>query len=241
MSPKTCPRCGIEFFDRKHPNKKHCSRACSINPLVTKRCEQCGKEFAFSGHRGKYQRFCCRQCFADHNITQVTRLCAYCGTPFTTNQASSVACCSVECAGLLRRKPENYIKHTCVQCGKPYTRHISQMVKFKTRFCCKACMFLWLSENTTGDNHPRFAGGSSRYRGENWTKQRRAALKRDGHKCVLCKRKTKQVPDVHHIVPFRLFNGDIEKANDLGNLICLCKKHHAQVENGKIPCPRPLL
>jgi predicted HNH restriction endonuclease len=36
--------------------------------------------------------------------------------------------------------------------------------------------------------------------------------------------------DVHHIVPFRTFKGDWRKANELSNLITLCRNCHRKAE-----------
>lgn len=40
-------------------------------------------------------------------------------------------------------------------------------------------------------------------------------------------------PDVHHIIPFREFSlKNYEKANDVKNLVTLCKHCHPRVEVG---------
>jgi 5-methylcytosine-specific restriction endonuclease McrA len=69
-----------------------------------------------------------------------------------------------------------------------------------------------------------WSGGDISYYGPNWLKQRRLARKR------------KEL-SVHHIIPFRSFNGDWERANELPNLICLCeypchrKRHSHMTDN----------
>lgn len=37
--------------------------------------------------------------------------------------------------------------------------------------------------------------------------------------------------DVHHIIPVRDFNGDMESAHDFDNLITLCRSCHKYVEH----------
>ncbi len=93
-------------------------------------------------------------------------------------------------------------------------------------------------EYMTGTNNPNWQGGFTFKKwGDNWPKQRQKALNRDGHKCQVC---FEFGNVVHHIKPRRLFVDDIEKANELSNLITLCDKHHVPVEIGKIPCPKPM-
>jgi predicted HNH restriction endonuclease len=46
---------------------------------------------------------------------------------------------------------------------------------------------------------------------------------------------------VHHIRPYKEFNGNYWEANDLRNLITLCYTCHHKVERSGLPCPQPLL
>lgn len=77
--------------------------------------------------------------------------------------------------------------------------------------------------------------------GPNWPEQRRRARERDGFNCRHCQAQetaTGREHDVHHIVPFRNFgyapgeNDAYLQANDLGNLITLCRSCHARVDHG---------
>ena len=80
-----------------------------------------------------------------------------------------------------------------------------------------------------GEHHPSWKGGVENYYGPDWRSQRRKALERDGHRCVVCG--TGQNVEVHHIRPFRKFGVEnYEKANALGNLVCLCRQHHMKWE-----------
>lgn len=210
-------------------------------PRVTKLCERCGKPFTFYTPRGNVQRFCSKACFAATQSKRQNCVCVVCGIPFLQkSRAHSTKYCSRKCADISRRKPQNYIERTCVQCGKPFKRHYAQG---EAQFCCKACVSDWLSETTTGANHPRWKGGGGSNRGRNWAEQRQKTLERDGHQCVLCgKRAKRNYPlCVHHIRPYREFNGDYRAANELTNLITLCYWCHPQVENGSISIQRPLL
>jgi len=88
-----------------------------------------------------------------------------------------------------------------------------------------------------GAKNPEWRGGKSDYRGENWTQQRKLAYNRDNGVCQHCGKKPqkgKRKFQVHHIKPFRLFDGDYEAANQLTNLITLCESCHGKAEHGKI-------
>jgi DEAD/DEAH box helicase domain-containing protein len=77
--------------------------------------------------------------------------------------------------------------------------------------------------------------------GPDWPEQRRRARERDRFTCQHCQALesvTGREHDVHHIVPFRRFgylpgeNDAHAQANDLGNLITLCRSCHARVDHG---------
>lgn len=82
----------------------------------------------------------------------------------------------------------------------------------------------------SGEDHPLWKNGHREY-GENWYRQRERCLKRDNFQCRICGNVTSNhsVPDVHHIKPLRTFDVP-EEANNLSNLICLCRYCHKQVE-----------
>jgi DEAD/DEAH box helicase domain-containing protein len=77
--------------------------------------------------------------------------------------------------------------------------------------------------------------------GPNWPAQRRRARERDGFTCRHCgarEAQTGREHDVHHRTPFRHFgylpgqNEAYLQANDLSNLVTLCRVCHAQVDHG---------
>lgn len=77
--------------------------------------------------------------------------------------------------------------------------------------------------------------------GPNWPAQRRRARERDRYTCRHCgarEAQTGREHDVHHLTPFRRFGyvpGENEaylQANDLANLITLCRVCHARVNHG---------
>ncbi len=67
--------------------------------------------------------------------------------------------------------------------------------------------------------------------GTGWEHQKNLARARDGYRCQICEvPETDHAHDVHHKIPFRLFE-DSEEANRLENLITLCRNCHQKVES----------
>lgn len=97
--------------------------------------------------------------------------------------------------------------------------------------------------HTSGNKSHLWKGGVSAYqwRKPNWREQRKKARERDNNTCQACSTTAKeqgQNMDVHHIIPYREFDNPKE-ANQLSNLICLCRVCHLRVENGLLECPTP--
>lgn len=95
----------------------------------------------------------------------------------------------------------------------------------------------------TGEDNPLWNGGYTPYYGPNWSKRRKQALSRDDRMCQApgCgisqeehRQKQEFGLDVHHITPLREFvtDGELDSdsANDLSNLITLCRACHAVAE-----------
>ena len=144
------------------------------------------------------------------------------------------------------------VKTQCATCGTPIERNPSRVGvdERKVHFCSKPCKYQWMSENLSGENNHLWKGGSIAYYGPNWHRQRRRARKRDGYRCQHCgiaQKKNGKALDVHHIVPFRTFgyipgqNDNYKQANDLSNLVSLCRSCHIRAERGAIPVQPNLL
>ena len=73
---------------------------------------------------------------------------------------------------------------------------------------------------------------ATRSYGTNWISQKKNAKFRDKNECRLCK-STNDL-EVHHIMPLIEFNGEIQKANRLTNLITLCSVCHEKYHKGEI-------
>lgn len=210
---------------------------------VTVACATCEAEFTVT--RSKYEsqdQFCCsRECENERRRT------AYSGSGNPRWNPVNVEChvCGNEYQRALwdaRQNEKNYcpdcwgntsITITCERCGqeKEVKRASGQ------RFCSYECMGEWRSSVQSGENHPRWTGGYDGYYGPNWRDQRDLARERDDYTCQRCgvhEDDLDQQLEVHHIEPFRSFNGggemDYEAANRLENLVTYCPSCHLKVE-----------
>ncbi len=80
-------------------------------------------------------------------------------------------------------------------------------------------------------------------RGPNWQEMRRRARERDGFRCRFCgaPEREDREHDVHHLRPFREFGYEPGKndaylaANQLSNLITLCRRCHWRADGSQVP------
>lgn len=216
--------------------------------MATKQCPICGKEFPVTSNHPKKQ-FCSYACSNKNNIKPSktrTYNCKYCGKLCTKWAASNPQYCSLQCVGkskkgvLKSRNPDKYKLFKCPICSKEFHRFIST-TRNDSPYCSRECANEAHSKRMVAATW-NYRGGSIRNRGATWNTQRRLAIKRDGHKCQICgsKKTATNRLHVHHIKPFREFHNDYVSANQLSNLITLCRSCHSRVEWGGLPCPRPL-
>lgn len=89
------------------------------------------------------------------------------------------------------------------------------------------------------ESHPQWKGEDhdrSYYYGPNWHERRAECIIRDGGRCRRCGvsepaylKETGLGLDAHHVAPFGEFDGH-EEANELSNLITLCRSCHSHME-----------
>lgn len=248
--------------------RKHCSRKCGgvtrrAKTRQTKNCEHCGKEFGLDIPPKvlKTQKFCSASCGAlnrphpkDPNKHSIFT-CKWCSKTFEDYTYRNPQYCSHQCMSefaarqpkVKARRPERFVELQCEICQKLYTVHILQNSNgLKSRFCSTTCRDIERSQVMRGAGNHNYKGSPKNDRGGSWSTKRKQALKRDGCRCQICGYRhrigvKRRKIDVHHITPYRQFNGDHVTANDLSNLIVLCRKCHFKVEFHGLPCPRPLL
>lgn len=177
-------------------------------------CAQCGKEFYRSpaNRADRYGRgksnYCSRSCMSD----------AYKG----------------RFVGEKSPRWKGRENRFCNNCGKLLERPPWHAKQGDLAFCDRVCFGEWKAKNWTGEDNPCWRGGHPPYYGANWKRQQREARRRDRHQCQFCginESECRRALDVHHIVPFRLFDADeIKKANALSNLISLCDSCHKYAE-----------
>lgn len=113
----------------------------------------------------------------------------------------------------------------CLGCGIMFSRLPCILLNREGggKYCSRKCRNIY----RVGSLVPNWFNAPRKYRGPNWQRQKRAAMKRDGGICQNCE---SPAIDIHHIVPYRRFNGDWQRANDLKNLVSLCKPCHRKTE-----------
>lgn len=191
--------------------------------------------------------------------TMVQVLCSHCGK-IVERDPSKVGrndnfFCSPECLNewraihMRRENNPNWVEPIitqCAFCGSLLERNPSRVgvTERKVHFCSKDCRYGWMSNALSGENSPHWKGGTIRYYGPNWNRQRQRARKRDNHTCQHCgitRQELGRELHVHHIQSFRSFdylpgeNENYRQANRLANLISLCPSCHKRAEHGQIP------
>lgn len=233
-----CLQCNRQFSDSKHLDRKFCSHNCAVRHRTKTphperhTCLDCGNSFVDKRHPDR--KYCCLRCAMNARQNRKTHICEKCGKSFQTKSYRKPHFCSWECANI--KQGIHYHTFYCENCGKSFPEWPSR----EHRFCSPTCANAF----QRGANSVHWRGGAASYRGENWPQQSQFARKRDNYTCQICgvryTSNRKWRTDVHHVVPFREFGGDWHCANQLTNLIVLCKGCHKLVELGKIPCPRRL-
>lgn len=121
------------------------------------------------------------------------------------------------------------VLHVCESCQGPFEVSRKRANIYAVRFCSTTCWYVYVRQHPEASG--TFRGGFEPYYGPNWNAQARAARERDGHACQDCgKVRKRPALDVHHIVPRRRFVGDHLAANQLDNLVTLCKACHTTRE-----------
>jgi hypothetical protein len=212
-----CPTCERDDFGTLRALKIHHSKAHGESIAgVELECEQCGETYRKPPSMTDRSRFCSVECMAAHRSETMD-------SPFGGER--------------------NGVTLTCEQCGDEYRRAAANAEG--SRFCSRECQSAaqsvefssddWHLSGVTGKDHPKYTGHSDYY-GANWDEQRKKAVERDDDKCVICGIGSDEHQEqhgcdlhVHHIEPLATFDSP-EAANELRNLVTLCRSCHAKWE-----------
>ncbi len=235
---KYCSRTCKTVHQKKHPPLawKKMSLKVSI------KCTNCGRSYLKKRTTVSNNNFCSRDCNHDylrknkgnqHLIKQVKLSCQYCQKEFSViySRKDTAKFCSKSCLGLAngQRGKIQYRKRVvvpCINCNIEFEKKPSELKK--RNFCSEKCMGEYYAKSGlfSGENSGTWQGGDIDYYGPNWREQRRKTRRRDNYTCQDCGKtetENSRQLSVHHIIPFREFNGDWKKANTLANLISLCE------------------
>lgn len=109
--------------------------------------------------------------------------------------------------------------HVCRVCGDEFRRWVDTAT-----YCSRACMTIDYRERNAGDGNPAWRGGKWKYKGQRWTEIAAQVIERDGA-CADCGGVEWLV--AHHLIPQRFWL-DLDRANDLDNLLALCSPCHVK-------------
>lgn len=223
-------------------------------------CKNCGKENRRNARikrDGSFSEdlYCNKACYDEYRRAVIRARevsCAHCGSAFSVAPSQARSYCSWACVAAARKAKPNH----CLSCGCLFTpvkwhAGAGRMISHNSgKTCSPGCASDWNSKNPErkrkiseafrGHLHPNWQGGkallnNASNRGPNWSKQRAAAIKRDGA-CVDCGISNddclvryRRSLDVDHVVPFHNFS-NYRKANALSNLQCRCASCHRIAE-----------
>jgi hypothetical protein len=236
---KYCSRkCKAEFQSKNPKAFAHLSKKQLIH------CDNCGNQLHRKPSIIFAKNFCNRECKHEHQrkmghkinqhlINKVEKACKGCGKTYSVikSRENTSKFCSKNCLGKANgeRGKVQYRKRIivyCTNCGNRIEKKPSVIKKWN--FCNESCMAKYYEKSKafSGSNSATWQGGEIDYYGPNWRSQRRKARKRDNYTCQDCGKTEEQVGhelSIHHIIPFREFNGDWKSANMLSNLVSLCE------------------
>lgn len=247
-----CEWCGKEFDKAPSHIRKHnfCSHKCCsefrrehyrglnhrLYTSIQVKCDWCGKEFSRQPSLIKKHTFCSYKCYWGWlSKNQRGKNHPFYGKHPSQKTRKKI---SENHAILSREKNPNWKGHPIIECEYCHKKFEVKLSRQKTaRFCSSNCLRKWCSENLAGENSPLWKGGREPYYGLNWRRQNRRVLERDDYICQICGREEDgRALDVHHIIPFREFGLErYKEANQLSNLITLCRPCHVKADRRKIP------
>lgn len=179
------------------------------------------------------------------SIAKVTLECEGCGTDIKRWKSqldkAEKKYCSNECYHSNYEQPSgpessryNRVEVECGYCGEAHLRRPSRIERVETLYCSRECADKDHSKRMQGAGNPKWDGGDyDDYYGPNWKEQRQKAIERDNSECQYCGHDGTEIKlSVHHIQKVRSFKAEYDapewwkRANELNNLITLCRSCH---------------
>lgn len=253
-----CPTCGTEFDSRRglgvHHSRTHGER------LPNRECDECGTEFYCEYDR----KYCSEECrqesisfdgMANPNYRggQETTECNFCDREFeyypSVKEGKYCPKCveeeswrdpPVSTGSDHPRWSGGRVEAECVICGTSTRRYPSEMTgdvvvcsgSVSTKVAIGCLYWVWSSQ---------LEGWWERSVRQRVERSEKKALERDGYECVVCSKTKAEIgrnPDVHHIVPVRVFAQAADKtkedAHTLDNVVTLCVSCHRKADFGRI-------
>jgi endogenous inhibitor of DNA gyrase (YacG/DUF329 family) len=175
-------------------------------------CRWCGKKFTVTPTEYKKgYRLCSWECRLAEREDEKHRICPICSKEFIVKRPSTqTVTCSNICAYELRKRGAY---KQCEICGE--LMWVMPVHSTTKRFCSKKCSDIGHSRDMSGDKHPNWCGGTSKFPYPfGFNDELKTRIKeRDGNKCMNCGLENDLT--VHHI--------DYNKDNlSDDNLITLC-------------------
>lgn len=211
----------LDYMMRSH-DYKFCSRKCAGRKRVEntvlrvgkRNCLTCGIEFVLWIR--PEQKYCSHKCKGPR-ISETQR-----GRVMSIESRAKLSASTKGRQSPLRLPATKFI---CEGCGVEFEILNGRRFLGHRRFCTRLCWYTFIRRNP--EAIPWFRGGRDPYYGPNWYHMARLARWRDKDTCQDCGVLQEfPVLDVHHKIPRRAFFGNYELANQLNNLVSLCKTCH---------------
>ena len=127
-------------------------------------------------------------------------------------------------------RQQSQVEVRCRQCRKPVqVPEWYPEERLSLYFCNAGCRDAWSRETPSLEVKLTRPSG---HRGANWQIQAQKARQRDGFTCQICGVSEEELGrqmDVHHKIPYRSFQSNVE-ANKLEHLLSVCPPCHARLE-----------
>lgn len=224
-----CSRKCMGIYNSKHRIGDNSNRWIKNKPTIV--CEKCGIKIEVIPSQAKTRRFCSKKCESEFNVGE--------NNPFYGKHHTLESKKMMQKNRVILKQEDNplWIERTtknCEMCGCEY--EVERRLVNRSHFCSKQCRANHDSINSKGLNNPNWKGGITKdrqvfYSSRKWRKIVKDVFKRDNYQCQRCGIVGKQENKlhIHHIISFK----NVNKRDDIGNLILLCQKCHNWVHSKK--------